>query len=45
MLADKVSGEEAERIGMIYKVFPDDVFDEESFKFSIALAQVPHKPV
>ncbi len=43
MLADKVSGEEAERIGMIYKVFPDDVFDEESFKVAIALAQVPQK--
>jgi 2-(1,2-epoxy-1,2-dihydrophenyl)acetyl-CoA isomerase len=43
MLAEKVSGEEAERTGMIYKVFPDESFDEESFKIALALAQVPPK--
>jgi 2-(1,2-epoxy-1,2-dihydrophenyl)acetyl-CoA isomerase len=43
MLADKVSSEEAERTGMIYKVFADDVFDEESFKIALALTQVPPK--
>ena len=43
MLADNISGEEAERTGMIYKVFPDDVFDEESYKIAQALSQVPVK--
>lgn len=43
MLADKISGDEAERTGMIYKVFPDDLFDEESFKIAVALTQVPPK--
>jgi 2-(1,2-epoxy-1,2-dihydrophenyl)acetyl-CoA isomerase len=43
MLADKINGEEAERTGMIYKVFPDDVFEEESFKIALALTQVPPK--
>ena len=43
MLADKISGEEAERIGMIYKVFPDDIFDQESFKIALALTNVPPK--
>ncbi len=28
---------------MIYKVFPDDSFDEESFKIALALTQVPAK--
>ena len=43
MLAEKVTGEEAERVGMIYKVFPDDVFDNESFKIAATLAQMPSK--
>ena len=43
MLAEKVTGEEAERVGMIYKVFPDDVFDDESFKIAATLAQMPSK--
>ena len=41
MLAEKVSGEEAERIGMIYKVFPDENFDTESYKIAMVLAQMP----
>lgn len=43
MLAEKVSGEEAERVGMIYKVFPDDKFDEESFSIALALTRMPPK--
>ena len=43
MLAEKITGHEAERTGMIYKVFPDDVFDEESFKIAVALTQVSPK--
>ena len=41
MLAEKISGDEAERTGMIYKVFPDDVFEQESFKIALALTEVP----
>jgi len=43
MLADKISGEEAERRCMIYKVFPDDIFDQESFNIALALTHVPPK--
>jgi 2-(1,2-epoxy-1,2-dihydrophenyl)acetyl-CoA isomerase len=45
MMAEKVSGEEAEKVGMIYKVFPDEVFDEESFKVALVLAQMPSKAI
>lgn len=41
MLADNIDAEEAERIGMIYKVFDDDVFAEESKKIAYTLAQMP----
>lgn len=41
MLGDKVSADEAERIGMLYKVFPDEVFAEESFTIAATLAQMP----
>lgn len=43
MLGDKVSAEEAERMGMIYKCFPDEVFEEESKKLAFALAKMPTK--
>lgn len=41
MLADKVSAEEAERMGMIYKLFTDETFSEESIKIANVLAQMP----
>lgn len=41
MLGDKVSAEEAERMGMIYKVFADDVFDAESKQLATTLAAMP----
>ena len=41
MLGDKVSAEEAERIGMIYKVFPDESFAEEAKKMTTTLANMP----
>lgn len=41
MLGDKVLAEEAEKMGMIYKVFAADVFVEESFKIAETLAQMP----
>jgi 2-(1,2-epoxy-1,2-dihydrophenyl)acetyl-CoA isomerase len=41
MLGDKVPAAEAERMGMLYKVFPDDTFLEESKKIVITLSQMP----
>ena len=32
MLGDKISAEEAERIGMIYKIFADDIFTKKQKK-------------
>ena len=43
MLGDKVPAVEAERIGMIYKVFTDEAFAEESMKIAILLSQMPTK--
>jgi 2-(1,2-epoxy-1,2-dihydrophenyl)acetyl-CoA isomerase len=41
MLGDKISATEAERMGMIYKVFPDESFSEESYKIVVTIAQMP----
>lgn len=41
MLGEKVSAEEAERIGMIYKVFPNESFEEETRKIVTTLANMP----
>ncbi len=43
MLGDKIMAEEAERVGMLYKVFADDVFKTESWNIAVALAQMPTK--
>ncbi|MBI5858018.1 MAG: enoyl-CoA hydratase/isomerase family protein [Sphingobacteriales bacterium] len=43
MLGDKVSAIEAERMGMIYKVFLSESFMEESKKIAATLAQMPTK--
>ncbi|WP_310991401.1 enoyl-CoA hydratase-related protein [Aequorivita marina] len=43
MLGDKVSAEEAERLGMIYKVVAADSFSEEINKVAITLANMPTK--
>ena len=43
MLGDKVSADEAERLGMIYKVLPLDNFDEEVNKLAVKLANMPTK--
>ena len=43
MLGDKVSAPEAEKIGMIYKFFPNDLFEEESKKIAGILAAMPTK--
>lgn len=41
MLGERVSADEAERIGMIYKVFPDNVFSETSVKIAEMLSLMP----
>jgi len=43
MLGDKIPAAEAERIGMIYKVIPQQDFSEESKKIAATLAQLPTK--
>ena len=43
MLGEKVSAEEAERIGMIYKFFPDETFPENAMNIAKFLAQMPTK--
>jgi 2-(1,2-epoxy-1,2-dihydrophenyl)acetyl-CoA isomerase len=41
MLGDKISAEEAERMGMIYKVFTIETFEDEVRKLAIKLANMP----
>lgn len=41
MIGDKVSVAEAERLGMIYKFFADDIFPDEAKKIAVTLAQMP----
>ncbi|HVE61786.1 MAG TPA: enoyl-CoA hydratase-related protein, partial [Chitinophagaceae bacterium] len=43
MLGDKVTAEEAERMGMVYKVFGDDIFQEEALKIATTLSEMPTK--
>jgi len=43
MLGDKISAAEAERTGMLYRVFADVVFEEESKKIATTLSQMPTK--
>ena len=43
MLGEKVSATDAEEMGMIYKVFADNVFTSESIKIAETLAQLPTK--
>lgn len=43
MLAEKITATEAEKIGMIYKVFTDEEYATESWKIAIQLSQLPTK--
>lgn len=43
MTGDKVGATEAERLGMLYKVFADVVFDEESKKIAATISQMPSR--
>jgi 2-(1,2-epoxy-1,2-dihydrophenyl)acetyl-CoA isomerase len=41
MLGDKVSAQDAEKMGMIYKYFPADVFENEVINCATTLANMP----
>lgn len=41
MLGDKIKADEAERMGMIYKVFENETFMEESMKLAKRLSSMP----
>lgn len=43
MLGEKVSSMEAERLGMIFRVFPDETFVNESHAIARTLAEMPTK--
>lgn len=43
MLAEKVSAEEAAQMGMIWRAYPDEVFQSEVEKLAGTLAQLPTK--
>lgn len=43
LLGDKISAEEAERLGMIYKFFPDESFAGEAGRIASTLAALPTK--
>lgn len=43
MLGDKITASEAETMGMLYKVFPDESFSEQSIKIAIQLSTMPTK--
>ena len=43
MLGEKIPAEEAERIGMVYKIFPDEVFAENAMSIASYLSQMPTK--
>lgn len=43
MLGDKVNAIDAERMGMIYKYFADDIFETEALKLATTVASMPTK--
>ncbi len=43
LLGNKITSEEAEKMGMIYKVFSDETFKEESFKIAETVSNLPTK--
>jgi 2-(1,2-epoxy-1,2-dihydrophenyl)acetyl-CoA isomerase len=43
MLGDKVTANDAEKLGMLYKVFTADAFESESMKIATTLSNMPTK--
>jgi 2-(1,2-epoxy-1,2-dihydrophenyl)acetyl-CoA isomerase len=43
MLGEKIPASEAERIGMVYKIFPDETFADNAMSIATYLSQMPTK--
>ena len=43
MLGDKIGADEAERLGMVYKVYRDEEFTDNAQKLALQIAQMPTK--
>lgn len=43
MLGDKIPAADAEKMGMVYKIFPDESFAAEAMKIAVTLASMPTK--
>jgi 2-(1,2-epoxy-1,2-dihydrophenyl)acetyl-CoA isomerase len=43
MTGDKLSAADAEKMGMVYKVFTNEIFETESKKIAVTLSQMPTK--
>src|SRR5215831_12945047 len=43
MLGDRISAADAEKMGMLYKVFSDNIFKEETMKIAEKLSKMPTK--
>ncbi len=43
MLGDKVGADEAQAMGMVYKVLPDETFEADSLELTLQLAAMPTK--
>ena len=43
MLGDKINAADAEKSGMVYKVYDDELFSEASIKLASTLADMPTK--
>lgn len=41
MLGDKIGAKEADEMGMIYKYFPDEIFEKEAEKIALTLSLMP----
>jgi 2-(1,2-epoxy-1,2-dihydrophenyl)acetyl-CoA isomerase len=45
MLGDKVSATEAEKMGMIYKTFQDETFEEQSMQIAVTLSRTATRAI
>jgi 2-(1,2-epoxy-1,2-dihydrophenyl)acetyl-CoA isomerase len=43
MTGDKISANDAEKMNMIYKAVPDELFENELYKFANQIAKMPTK--
>lgn len=45
MLGEKIGAEEALKMGMIYKVFEDDMLEKESWQLTVTLSEMPTRGI